>query len=66
VIWSSKNRTSPIQQPGGGSAPTLDWGTLYSFSVTVNHAPTNGSSSLHVAQAGSPSAFSVVTLVPGS
>jgi hypothetical protein len=66
VIWSASDRLSPIGNNRGKTGNTLDWGTLYSFSVTVNHAPTNGSSSLHVAQAGSPSAFSVATLVPGS
>jgi hypothetical protein len=46
--------------------PTLDWGTLYSFSITVNKAPASGSSSLHVATAGTPSDFSVATLVPST
>jgi hypothetical protein len=40
--------------------PTLDWGTLYSFSITVNKAPASGSSSLHVATAGTPSDLWIV------
>jgi hypothetical protein len=66
VVWSAGDRLSPIGNNRGKTGNTLDWGTLYSFSVTVNHGPTSGSSSLHVATAGSPSAFSVATLVPGS
>ena len=49
------------------NAPTgasLDWGTLYSFSLTVAAAPVAGNSSLHVAEAGSPAAYEVATLVP--
>jgi hypothetical protein len=49
------------------SAPegvTLDWGTLYSFSVTVAAAPVESTSALHVAQAGTPASFDVATLVP--
>jgi len=67
ITWgpTGNSRTSPIGHAGPAVGQTLNWGTLFSFSVTVNHAPTNGSSSLHVATAGSPSAFSVATLVPG-
>ena len=43
---------------------TLDWGTLYAFSITVAAPPVEGASSLRVAQAGTPSAFDVATLVP--
>jgi hypothetical protein len=63
VLWTAVGRTATANTP---SKPTLDWGTLYSFSVTVNRAPANGDSSLHVAQSGTPAAYSVATLVPGS
>ena len=43
---------------------SLDWGTLYSFSVTLAAAPTEGASALRVAEAGSPAAYEVATLVP--
>src|SRR5690606_4089404 len=47
--------------PEGAS---LDWGTLYSFSITVAAPPVEGASALRVAQAGAPAAFDVATLVP--
>ena len=43
---------------------TLDWGTMYSFSITVAAPPIEDASSLHVAQAGTPAAYDVATLVP--
>ena len=43
---------------------TLDWGSMYAFSVTTNVAPGSGSASLHVALAGSPAAYDVASLVP--
>jgi hypothetical protein len=46
--------------------PTLDWGTLYSFSFISNAAPVSGVATLHVAQAGKPATYDVATLVPGS
>lgn len=49
------------------SAPTnasLDWGTLFLFSVVLNSPPTAGTGSLSVATAGTPTAFSVASLVP--
>ena len=52
VVWSS-------------AGTTLDWGSMYAFSVTTNAAPGSGSSTLHVAQAGTPSTYDVATLVPG-
>jgi hypothetical protein len=47
--------------PDGAS---LDWGTLYSFSLTVAAVPVEGTSSLDVAGAGTPAAYEVATLVP--
>ena len=63
VTWSTHARTG-VPVPVAPKRPTLDWGTLYSFSITVNKAPGSGSSSLHVATSGTPSAYSVATLVP--
>jgi hypothetical protein len=54
LIWTA---------PSGGS---LDWGTLYSFSVTTYSAPVAGSSQLQPATAGIPSTFSVSTLAPSA
>ena len=59
-----------------GSQPTLDWGTMYTFSMTVNAAPnqppavpeisTSRSAHviLHVANAGAPTQYLVSSLVP--
>ena len=63
VTWRAGG---PVISPGTPRPPSLDWGTMFSFSVTVNRAPTNGSSTLHVANSGSPTQYAVATLVPGS
>jgi len=47
--------------PDGG---TLDWGTMYSYSITSSSAPVAGSATLHVAQDGTPVTYDVATLVP--
>jgi hypothetical protein len=39
---------------------------MYSFSITVAAPPVEDASALHVAQAGTPAAFEVATLVPQS
>ena len=54
VVWTA---------PDGG---TLDWGTLYSYSITTTAAPVAGSITLHVAQAGTPASYDVATLVPSA
>jgi hypothetical protein len=64
VQWTSAGRSaswnSRLQRP------TLDWGTLYSFAFVSNRAPVAGNASLNVAQIGTPSAYTVATLVPGT
>jgi hypothetical protein len=52
VVWTA---------PQGES---LDWGTLYSFSLTVNAPPVAGDGRLHPADAGEATHFDVATLVP--
>ncbi|MCB1738893.1 MAG: hypothetical protein KDK91_00865 [Gammaproteobacteria bacterium] len=47
--------------PAGAS---LDWGSLYLFTVTTSSAPAAGSSELRPATAGSPSVYDVPTLIP--
>jgi hypothetical protein len=57
-----------------GATPTLDWGSMYTFSLTVNAAPVvsgpqasprgNGAVTLHVATSGSPAAYTARSLVP--
>jgi hypothetical protein len=63
VTWNAGGILSSATAKG---KPTLDWGTMYSFSITVNRAPVSGSSALHVATAGSPAQYNVTTLVPGT
>ena len=57
------------------AGPTLDWGSMYTFSITVNASPAapgqpqadprgNGAVTLHVATSGSPAAYVVRSLVP--
>ncbi len=57
-----------------GDQPTLDWGTMYTFSMTVNASPRvtrptlsslgNGAVALHVANTGDPQSYHVRSLVP--
>ncbi|MFC4819103.1 BACON domain-containing protein [Dokdonella ginsengisoli] len=53
AVWSA---------PASGN--TLDWGTLFSFSLTVNKPPVDSQGDLHVAQAGSPASYALPTLGP--
>jgi hypothetical protein len=72
--WRTLTSTNAITWLASGPAisvtarrlPTLDWGSMYTFSVTVNRAPANGNGTLHVANPGSPSQYTVATLVPGT
>ena len=43
---------------------TLDWGSLFAFSLTANSAPVAADGNLRVAQAGSPAAFDLATFAP--
>ncbi|MGA8277011.1 MAG: hypothetical protein WB784_02280 [Rhodanobacteraceae bacterium] len=59
-----------------GDQPTLDWGTMYTFSMTVNATPRvnhptvtslgNGVVQLHVANSGTPASYGVRSIVPFS
>jgi hypothetical protein len=63
--WTESNANGSVTwtAPDGG---TLDWGTLYSYSVTSTSAPVAGSAALHVAQSGTPVSYDVATLVPAA
>ena len=63
VTWRAGG---PVISPNAPRAQALDWGTMYSFTVTVNRAPASGNGTLHVANAGTPAQYTVATLVPGS
>ncbi|MBA8889426.1 hypothetical protein FHW12_003669 [Dokdonella fugitiva] len=43
---------------------TLDWGSMYAFSLTASSAPVAAAGNLRVAQAGSPAAFDLATFAP--
>lgn len=62
--WTSSQAGGRLSwsAPSGGS---LDWGTLYLFSVTLDKAPVAGVGTLDVAESGSPASFEISALVPG-
>ncbi|GAA0721034.1 BACON domain-containing protein [Dokdonella soli] len=64
--WSVSTSGGSVTWTAQASGPTLDWGSLYAFSLTVNVPPGSVSSTLHVAQTGSPASFHVATLGPVS
>jgi hypothetical protein len=67
LTWSNDGSLGGIGSHGSPpvTLPTLDWGTLYSFSFISNAAPVAGTATLHVALAGTPASYDVATLVPG-
>ncbi|MGN6520861.1 MAG: hypothetical protein ACTHK2_15685 [Dokdonella sp.] len=67
LTWSASASAPVFGGPSTTPAtlPTLDWGTLYSFSFITTSAPVEGSATLHVAQAGTPASYELATLVPG-
>jgi hypothetical protein len=74
--WTATTANNTVTWSANGQ-PTLDWGTMYSFSMTVNKPPrmpttTPSMSSglipkvaLHVANTGSPAEYKVFSIVPG-
>jgi hypothetical protein len=64
VTWRSNG--TPVISPNAKKRQTLDWGTMFTFTVVVNKAPANGNGTLHVATLGSPASYTVASLVPGS
>lgn len=57
VTWSAP-QTSMM------SSNTLDWGSLYAFSMTVDRPPAAAPAQVRVAEAGMPAAHAIQTLVP--
>ncbi len=68
VTWNTDTSIPGVgdNHPPVAVLPTLDWGTLYSFSFVADTAPVAGDVTLHVAEAGSPASFDVATLVPST
>lgn len=58
---STANEQMVWTAPAGN---TLDWGTLFSFSLTIDKPPVTALGQLHVAEAGSPAGYVLETLAP--
>jgi hypothetical protein len=74
--WTSATGSSAVTWTAPASN-TLDWGSMYTFSLTVNAAPGpathpqagsrgNGQVTLHVATSGSPASYKAQSIVPNS
>jgi hypothetical protein len=71
--WTSAIGANSVTWNANG-ATSLDWGSMYSFSLTVNASPAagrpqtsprgNGAVTLHVANSGSPASYSSRSIVP--
>ena len=61
--WTSSTSNGAITWTAPEGA-TLDWGTMYSYSIVSSSAPVAGTATLHVAQDGTPVSYDVATLVP--
>lgn len=64
--WTVDTASGAVSWNAPTSGNTLDWGTLFSFSLTVNKPPVTGSGELGIAQAGSPAVFTLATLSPSA
>ena len=68
--WTSQREGNTLTWQGpsdaGIATNALNWGTLYRFSLVTDMPPVEGNVSLGVAEAGTPSAFSVDALTPSS
>ena len=72
--WTASVGANSVTWSADVSAPTLDWGSMFTFSLTVNARPAitrpqpqsrgNGSVTLHVATSGSPAAYHSRSIVP--
>jgi len=68
--WTTQREGDTLTWQGpsdaGIATNALNWGTLYRFSLVTDMPPVQGSVSLGVAEAGTPSAFTVNALKPSS
>ncbi len=64
--WTVSTSGGSITWNAPAAGNTLDWGTLFSFSLTVDKAPAAINGELGVAEAGSPSAHQLLTLAPAA
>jgi hypothetical protein len=61
--WTDSNANGSVIWTAPTGA-TLDWGTMYSYSIVSSSAPVAGNATLHVAESGTPASYDVATLVP--
>ncbi|HEV7491499.1 MAG TPA: hypothetical protein VGO25_11880 [Rhodanobacteraceae bacterium] len=71
--WTASTGANSVTWSASGQ-PTLNWGTMYSFSLTVNASPRSGTPtaipkvsglvSLHVANTGAPASYNATAIVP--
>ncbi len=61
--WTASNANGSVIWTAPTGA-TLDWGTMYSYSIVSSSAPVAGNATLHVAESGTPASYDVATLVP--
>ena len=74
--WSVAVGSNSVTWTASGAGPTLDWGSMFTFSITVNARPTvtrpqpsprgNGNVVLHVATSGSPASYTARAIVPAA
>lgn len=62
--WTVSTTGNQAVWAAPASGNTLDWGTLYSFSMTVNKPPVDSLGELRVAQTGTPGSYALSTLGP--
>ena len=73
--WTVSTGSNSVTWSANGQAP-LNWGTMYSFSLTVNASPHtstptltskgNGHVTLHVLNSGSPASYAASSIVPNT
>jgi hypothetical protein len=63
TAWTASNANGSVIWTAPTGA-TLDWGTMYSYSIVSSSAPVAGNATLHVAESGTPASYDVATLVP--
>jgi hypothetical protein len=72
--WTVAVGANSVTWTAAASSPTLDWGSMFTFSLTVNARPLNtrpqlqprgnGTVTLHVATSGSPASYASRAIVP--
>jgi hypothetical protein len=64
--WAAQITADEIVWQAPDASGSLDWGSLYRFSVIADRAPETGDIALHVTEPGSPAQFTVSSFAVGS